>query len=217
MSTLDLAHLKAAKGWINTRSGKKFFPLAPDIALFDIYDQAGTLAHVARYGGQPRHFYPVALHAWIMSHVVEDRAHVAGKSDGYAAHLAKWALVHDNGEAYYGDVVRPLKMLEQFAFLEVLEREYERLLGDWLGLDGDAVPDEVHELDLEMCAYEAPLIYDKLHDDWKLPEQRAGEHERRFIVGSILRMINRPEEIRAEYLRRFDALFEGGADAYASR
>jgi hypothetical protein len=207
MTAIDTAHLASSAGWINTRTGKKFYPLAPRIEDFDIEDQAGTLAHVARYGGQPRRFYPVALHAWIMSHVVAWRAEAAGKSEAECLELARWALVHDNGEAYYGDITRPLKQLAAFEFIRELEERYEALIADWLGLKSREMPAEVRELDLEMCAYEAPIVYDRLHPDWKFPEKRGTPGDHWFIESSIDRYSDLPQIIKRIYEERFDYLF----------
>jgi hypothetical protein len=215
-SAIDEVHLARSKGWINTRTGKQFYPLAPEIEKFDIFDQATALSHICRYGGQVARFYTVAMHAIIMSHVLEMRAGPRNLLQ------ARTALTHDNGEAYYGDIVRPLKRLGDFAFIKRLEAEYDRLFETWLGARAggvDYTDPVVHGFDLEMCAHEAPLVFEVINPAWEFPERRASDDEVRFIRREILRLTELPPVYVAQlYLERFDELFGKGArHAYSSR
>lgn len=85
-----------SKGWIQTYTGRMVWPLAPhadDIAIEDI---AHALALKCRYGGHSREFFSVAQHSVMVSHMVPECD-------------AIWGLLHDAGEAYLPDVVRPIK------------------------------------------------------------------------------------------------------------
>lgn len=82
--------------WIQTFSGRKFFPLDPrpeDIAIEDI---AHALSMLCRYGGHCLRFYSVAEHSIHLSRAV-------------LPEHAMWALLHDASEAYLVDVPRPIK------------------------------------------------------------------------------------------------------------
>ena len=82
--------------WIQTASGKAFYPLRPrrdDLFLSDI---AHGLSNLCRYGGQCRTFYSVAEHSILLSYAVPPS-------------LARWALMHDASEAYLIDVPKPIK------------------------------------------------------------------------------------------------------------
>lgn len=82
--------------WIQTYTGRRFFPLEPNPADVDIRDIAHALALETRFGGHSRVFYSVAEHCVRVSHEVEPPH-------------ALWGLLHDAAEAYLADVPRPVK------------------------------------------------------------------------------------------------------------
>jgi hypothetical protein len=82
--------------WMQTFTGRQFYPLAPQVDDIDPVDIAHALSLICRYGGHTTRFYSVAEHCVLMSHAV-------------APEHALWALLHDATEAYVGDMVRPLK------------------------------------------------------------------------------------------------------------
>lgn len=82
--------------WMQTFTGRSFFPLDPQPDDVDPSDVAHALSLICRYGGHVRRFYSVAEHCVLMSRVVPE-------------HVALTALLHDAAEAYVGDMVRPLK------------------------------------------------------------------------------------------------------------
>lgn len=82
--------------WIQTYTGKRFDLVHPHPADVDLRDIAHALSHLCRFGGHTNRFYSVAQHSVMVSRLVDPR---------FALH----GLLHDAGEAYTGDVVRPLK------------------------------------------------------------------------------------------------------------
>ncbi len=82
--------------WMQTFTGRAFYPLDPRVEDIDPVDIAHALSLLCRYGGHSRTFYSVAEHCVLMSHAV-------------APGNALWALLHDATEAYMGDLIRPLK------------------------------------------------------------------------------------------------------------
>ncbi len=82
--------------WIQTYTGKRFCPDDPTAESFDIRDVAHALSLLCRFNGHCRVFYSVADHAVRVS-----RRCPPG--------LALWGLLHDLGEAYVGDMPRPIK------------------------------------------------------------------------------------------------------------
>jgi hypothetical protein len=174
--------------WINTASGKKFFPLAPSIDLFDIQDQAHALSHIARYNGQSNVFWSVAAHAMLVSEVCRMRACEHG--DRIAALAALWGIVHDNAEAYIGDICYPLKQMPQFDFFRELDAKYDRLLCQWLNIDPDSIEFNtaraiVEDFDKEVCTYEAPNIFEIVHPDWYFKPEKATFDEKRVIESHL--------------------------------
>ena len=82
--------------WMQTYTGKIFYPLEPVIADIDIEDIAAALSKQCRFGGHCGKFYSVAEHC----------CHVAD----YAPQSYKIeALLHDASEAYLVDIPRPIK------------------------------------------------------------------------------------------------------------
>lgn len=83
-------------GWIQTFSGRAYYPLDPRSEDVDIRDIAHSLALQCRYGGHCLWPFSVAQHCVLVS---------------YACDLgdALWGLLHDAAEAYLVDVPRPIK------------------------------------------------------------------------------------------------------------
>jgi hypothetical protein len=82
--------------WMQTYSGRQFWPLDPRPEDVCIEDIAHALSLISRFGGHTRGFYSVADHSVFVSKLVPGN---------YAA----WGLLHDAAEAYIGDIIRPLK------------------------------------------------------------------------------------------------------------
>jgi uncharacterized protein len=82
--------------WMQTFSGRQFWPLDPRVEEIDIGDIAHALSMQCRYGGHSLHFYSVAEHCCHVSDTCPDEH-------------ALWGLLHDASEAYLTDVIRPIK------------------------------------------------------------------------------------------------------------
>lgn len=82
--------------WIQTFTGRQFWPLDPRPCDVDIADIAHALAHDCRFGGHCRRFYSVAEHSVLLSRAVAPKFRLA-------------ALMHDAPEGYLRDLVRPVK------------------------------------------------------------------------------------------------------------
>jgi hypothetical protein len=82
--------------WMQTYSGRRFYPMNPRPSEIDPVDIAHALSLLCRYGGHVDRFYSVAEHCVLMSNAV-------------APEHALAALLHDATEAYVCDVPRPLK------------------------------------------------------------------------------------------------------------
>ena len=82
--------------WMQTFTGKAFWPLDPRADEIDPVDIAHALSMLCRYGGHVKRFYSVAEHCVLMSHAVSPENALA-------------ALLHDATEAYMVDLPRPVK------------------------------------------------------------------------------------------------------------
>ncbi len=85
-------------GWIQTFTGRAFFPAQPRAEDVHIEDIAAALARQCRFGGHCQRFYSVAEHCVHIS----DAALPSGRLCG---------LMHDASEAYLLDIPRPIKPL----------------------------------------------------------------------------------------------------------
>jgi hypothetical protein len=141
--------------WIQTASGKAFYPLRPrpdDICLTDI---AHALGNLCRYGGQCRAFYSVAEHSVLLSYAVPPE-------------LAQWALMHDASEAYLIDIPKPLKpFLPQYLDAE---RRLMELIAARYGLEWPE-PETLHEYDTRILHNEQAALHPHPPRPWNIPGQ----------------------------------------------
>jgi hypothetical protein len=109
---------------ILTHTGLTFNLLHPTAEMICIEDIAYALAHICRFGGHTNHFYSVAQHSVLVSHIVPK-------------HLALEGLLHDAAEAYVGDMVKPLKnLLPAYSDIEInIERVIFEKFGFSIPLD----------------------------------------------------------------------------------
>jgi hypothetical protein len=84
--------------WIQTFSGKRFDLENPQPADVDIVDIIQALSNICRFNGHCRQRYTVLEHSVRVAEIVPEEFRFT-------------ALLHDAGEAYYGDITRPLKMV----------------------------------------------------------------------------------------------------------
>jgi hypothetical protein len=118
--------------WIQTYSGHRFYPLAPDYQDIEIIDIAAALSKLCRYGGHCLRFYSVAEHCVLMARKAP-------------AHLRLAMLLHDASEGLgLVDIPRPVKhaMPEYLA----IERRLTAAVAHRFGLP-NPLPPEVHQYD----------------------------------------------------------------------
>ena len=89
--------MKNRKGdWIQTYTGKQFWPIDPKPDEICIEDIAHALSLQCRFAGHCIQFYSVAEHSILLSRHVSQNNKL-------------WALLHDASEAYLVDIPRPVK------------------------------------------------------------------------------------------------------------
>lgn len=120
--------------WMQTFTGKQFYPTAPSAEDIEIRDIAHALSMICRFGGHTKRFYSVAEHCVFVSRCV-------------APEIALWGLLHDAAEAYVGDMVRPLKY-QLPDYMEAEDRIIACLVDRFrLDLESDFIPAGVKEAD----------------------------------------------------------------------
>lgn len=88
----------------------------PHESHFDLNDIARGLSNICRYGGQLPLFYSVAQHSVLVSRLCEQVA-----TPGVKKPMAIWGLLHDASEAYIGDVIWPLKRMNEMSSYREVE------------------------------------------------------------------------------------------------
>jgi hypothetical protein len=124
--------------WMQTFSGKVFYPMCPDPSLIDLHDVAHSLSMQCRFAGHVRWHFSVAQHSVLVS------KHVPPE-------MARWGLLHDVTEAYLVDLPQPVKgCLPEYA---AAEARLERAVAERFGLELP-MPERVKRADLEALATE---------------------------------------------------------------
>ncbi len=177
--------------WMQTSSGRAYWPIDPRPDEVFIEDIAHALSNICRYGGHCRRFYSVAEHSVLVSHLVPP-------ADALAA------LMHDATEAYCCDVPRPLKgHLKDYKAIEH---------GNWVAIAARfglpvELPASVHHADVAMLfAEQKALMRPSPRPDWGM--------------GLVTPLVGDPKSVQALspdlaeqlFLRRFRQL---GGQAHA--
>lgn len=117
--------------WMQTATGRQFWPLDPRADEIHILDIAAHLSKICRYNGACDWHYSVAQHSVYVSHQVPREHALAG-------------LLHDAPEAYCCDIHRPLK--GALAGYAAIELGIWQAVAERFGLPA-ALPESVHEAD----------------------------------------------------------------------
>ena len=145
------------KDWIQTQSGRKFWPLNPnpdDIRLADI---AHALGMTTRFTGHLDRFYSVAEHSVKVALITK---HLGGNDEDY-----KQALLHDASEAYLCDIASPVKQSPEFAGYRAAEDRLQRTIYRKYGVEEDMRP-IVKQADLVLLKTEAEHMFSLLQPEW---------------------------------------------------
>jgi len=115
--------------WIQTYTGRAFYPLDPqpeDVVLEDI---AHALSQLCRYGGHCLRFYSVAEHSVLVGKIIEDTVPRLTRS------LRLAAILHDAAEAYLVDLPKPIKDAIGFEAYHAAEAKVSAAIFTRFGLD----------------------------------------------------------------------------------
>lgn len=168
--------------WMQTFTGRRFYPLDPRPDEIDPEDIAHALSLLCRYGGHVDRFYSVAEHCVLMSQAVPPEHALA-------------ALLHDATEAYVVDVPRPLK--RQLSDYRDIEEQVWFAIAFRYGLDF-TLPQSVKDADNRILLTERAALLSRaepwhsLDDYTPLPVQIEGWAP----VRAEARYLARLEELR---------------------
>lgn len=108
---------------ITTHTKKLFDPLAARPEDIDIRDVAHSLSLLCRANGHFPHFYSVGQHCLCCMREAAAR--------GYSRRVQLGCLLHDAGEAYLSDVIRPIKaQMPEYAEREAVLQDL--IFGKWI-------------------------------------------------------------------------------------
>jgi 5'-deoxynucleotidase YfbR-like HD superfamily hydrolase len=167
---------------ILTFSGRYFDFIHPERSVFHFTDVAHGLSNICRFGGHTRHFYSVAQHSVLVSHLVPP-------TDAFAG------LMHDAAEAFIGDIPKPLK--ELLPDYKAIEARVEKAVLQRFGL-ALPLPSSVKLADLMALALEQRELMPPHDDKWALIEG--------LNVPELLITPMSADEARLMFLTRFHEL-----------
>lgn len=126
--------------WMQTYSGRQFFPLDPrpeDICITDI---AHALSMTCRYAGHCQRFYSIAEHSVLMFRygLVKSKTTSDVLLHDNLELAAVVALFHDAAEAYTGDLPRAVKQAVKDSW-RPMEHKIEDAIWTHFGLQEEAV------------------------------------------------------------------------------
>ena len=171
--------------WMQTATGRQFWPLDPRPSEICIEDIAHSLSMMCRYGGHCLRFYSVAEHSVLMSRAV-------------SRENALWALLHDASEAYVVDVPRPLKA--NLPNYKNLESHVMGAVCIRFGIS-HVMPAEVKSADNQILLDESTQNMGPSPAPWGIDGEPLG----------VVLQFWSPEQAKAEFVKEFAALTDAGA------
>ncbi len=173
--------------WIETFTGRQFWPLDPRAEDVCIEDIAHALSLLCRFNGQCKCFYSVGEHSLLCSEMA--------LKQGMGRRMELLALLHDAAEAYISDVSRPVKpYVHNF---NQIEEQVQKAVFDAFSIPE---PDEdekrlIEEIDLKVLAVEANVLMP--FNNWELPYPPTN----RLAINAL-----NPDDTEDSFLTRFQIL-----------
>lgn len=170
--------------WIQTYSGKKFYPLEPNAEYIDIEDIAHSLSMLCRFTGHVQQFYSVGDHSINVSYACDPK-------------YALYGLLHDASEAYLQDLPSPLKNSGEFENYKKYESVLQTMIYNKFGLF-EPEPPTVKKADMQMLATEARDLMGHIHPEWV---------QKIEPLSSKINPLD-PKTAKEKFLKRFKELYE---------
>jgi hypothetical protein len=142
--------------WIQTFTGRPFWPLDPRPEDVVIEDIARALSNQCRFAGHTRSFYSVAQHSVLVSIHCDPADALKG-------------LLHDASESYLSDVCRPLKVQPEMRPYREAEHRIMGVICDRFGLTHDE-PASVRRADHQMLFEEKRMLLSDPPMAWGAPQ-----------------------------------------------
>lgn len=187
---METHKIKPDNAWIQTRSGRKFFPLKPTKNDIVIEDIAHALSQICRFTGHCKKFYSVAQHSVLVSYICDHKD-------------ALYGLIHDASEFALCDLPSPLKKSGHFENYKKIELTLQTMIYEKFNLN-PIEPTSVKVADIKLLATEARDLMSPLNIDWAelcdpLP----------FKIEPL-----NPQEAKDLFMKRFFELTNAESEAY---
>jgi len=154
---LDTDTKYKAVDFIETYTGRPFWPLKPKPEDVSIIDIAHHLSHQCRYSGAPKFFYSTAQHCCLLADYADLRM-------GCGPIECLQILIHDAPEAYLVDVPRPVKQF--MPEYRVWDKAINNAIRSWIGFGDLPIPAWQDELDSRIIVDERAQIMSDSGLDW---------------------------------------------------
>lgn len=177
--------------WIETYTGKKFWPLDPRPEDICIEDIAHALSNTCRYNGHCKHYFSVAQHSL-------NCCFYTMRLPNIPLRFALLALLHDAAEAYVSDMARPIKpFIKGF---EEIEDNCQRVIYEALSIKPPNVlgREFVKSVDSIMLVTEAKVLM--LFDGWGKWTEDVEPDDLTMILNE------NPEDVRDRFIRQYEYL-----------
>jgi hypothetical protein len=133
---------------METYSGREVDPLCVKPSDITLEDYMRSLAMSTRFNGHVERFYSVLNHCYNMAYWFYEQGRYKE---------AKYAAFHEGDEMFFGDIITPVKYLDEFAAVRELIKDAQRAVYKHFKLYG-ATPKTVKELDDTMKVLEARKV-----------------------------------------------------------
>lgn len=167
--------------WMQTYTGRKFYPYDPRVEDVDILDIAHALSMTCRYNGHCKQFYSVAQHSVLLAECA-------------TAPNALRALLHDAPEAYVGDMIRPIKHHPGMVSFLWVEEVVEKAVCARFNLPYPLVNSEIKRLDNAILLDEQAQVMIQTPHDWGVSGEPLGVEIERWS----------PETARWKFMNAFE-------------
>lgn len=145
-----------AVSFVETYTGRPFWPLEPKPEDVSIIDIAHNLSNQGRYSGSTFRLYVTAQHCCLLADYVEKR--------GGTPLDCLQILMHDAPEAYLVDVPRPVKQF--MPEYRKWDKAINNVIRVWLGVDHLPIPPWQDDLDSRIIMDERAQVMSDSGLDW---------------------------------------------------
>jgi len=157
---------KSEGDWIQTISGRKFYPLNPKSEDVHIQDIAYALSMRPRYNGHVKEFlhYSIAEHSVLLSqNVLRYYREQTGfdYNQKYQSMIRLWCLLHDASEAYLPDIPSPVKKCKSMNSFKKIEVNIMKVIAEHYNLEPIKQPPIVCAVDRAILVSEKEQCMNK--------------------------------------------------------